>query len=160
MILHGERIKNAQSILKPYHDGAFTAWLKITYGNRQTPYNFLQYYEFHSLMPKHLRPQVENMPRQAVYTLASRDGEVEEKQEFVENYAGETKEELISQIRERFPLDLEDKRRQNIGENMIQGLRRLVTMVKRSRSRAKFSEEQQEISKELLEKLLDEVQQP
>src|ERR1700677_3684402 len=45
VILHGERIKRAQEILKKYRDGAFTAWLFATYGNRQTPYNFLQYYE-------------------------------------------------------------------------------------------------------------------
>ena len=40
-ILHGERIKKAQSLLKNYQEGAFTAWLMATYGNRQTPYNFL-----------------------------------------------------------------------------------------------------------------------
>ncbi|MCI0619341.1 pGP6-D family virulence protein, partial [bacterium] len=43
VILHGERIKRAQDILKKYREGAFTAWLFATYGNRQTPYNFLQY---------------------------------------------------------------------------------------------------------------------
>src|ERR1700690_3631894 len=46
-ILHGERIQKAQEILKKYRDGAFSAWLVNTYGNRQTPYNFLQYYEFY-----------------------------------------------------------------------------------------------------------------
>ena len=40
VILHGERIKQAQEILKRYRDGAFSAWLINTYGNRQTPYNF------------------------------------------------------------------------------------------------------------------------
>jgi len=47
IILHGERIKQAQTLLKEYKEGAFSAWLILTYGNRQTPYNFLQYFEFY-----------------------------------------------------------------------------------------------------------------
>ncbi len=78
-ILHGERIKKAQQILTRYRDGAFTAWLMTTYGNRQTPYNLMQYYEFYEAMPKPLRPLIEIMPRQAVYVLASRDGNIEKK---------------------------------------------------------------------------------
>ena len=67
-ILHGERIKKAQTILTRYKDGAFTTWLMAAYGNRQTPYNFLQYYEFHEKLPKPIRPLLEAMPRQAIYT--------------------------------------------------------------------------------------------
>src|SRR5688500_18052924 len=51
-LLHGERIKRVQQILTNYRDGAFSAWLIAVYGNRQTPYNFLQYYEFCEAMPK------------------------------------------------------------------------------------------------------------
>lgn len=101
-ILHGERIKRAQTILKKYREGAFTAWLMTTYGNRQTPYNFLQYFDFYSQVPQQLRAQVESMPRQAVYTLASRDGELEKKEEIVRNYKGETKQQMISLIRTTF----------------------------------------------------------
>ena len=72
VMLHGERIKRAQDILKNYKEGAFTAWLLATYGNRQTPYNFLQYYEFYTSMPEKLQPVIDQMPRQAIYTLASR----------------------------------------------------------------------------------------
>ena len=79
VILHGERIKRAQEILKKYRDGAFTAWLFATYGNRQTPYNFLQYYEFYTVMPQALHPKLDQMPRQAVYSLASRAGALREK---------------------------------------------------------------------------------
>lgn len=125
-ILHGERIKKAQTILMRYRDGAFTAWLIAAYGNRQTPYNFLQYYEFYEKMPKSLRSQIEAMPRQAVYTLASRDASIEKKQHFVEAYQGETKAALLSKIRELFPLEKEDKRRQNIGDSSIQQLKRLL----------------------------------
>ena len=34
------------------------------------------------------------MPRQAVYVLASRTGNLDKKQEIVENYRGETKAEM------------------------------------------------------------------
>lgn len=126
-ILHGERIKKAHSILTRYRDGAFTTWLIAAYGNRQTPYNFMQYYEFYESLPKTLRPQIEAMPRQAIYALASREGAIEQKQLIVENYKGETKSELLTLIRERFPLANEDRRRQNFGELTVQGLKRICT---------------------------------
>jgi len=134
-ILHGERIKKAQTILTKYRDGAFTAWLFAAYGNRQTPYNFLQYYEFYESMPKTLRPQIESMPRQAIYTLASRDGDLSKKQEIVEGYKGQTKQELLGIIREQFPLDLRDKRRQNGGELIVQDLNRVMKLLKSGKQR-------------------------
>jgi hypothetical protein len=121
-LLHGERIKQAQLLLKPYRDGAFTGWLRATYGNRQTPYNFLQYYDFLNAMPSKLRPQIENMPRQAIYTLSSRTGSLEKKRDLVISYNGETKEELMGLIRENFPLASSDKRKQDLGEGLIKKL--------------------------------------
>lgn len=150
-ILHGERIKKAHNILTRYRDGAFTAWLIAAYGNRQTPYNFLQYFEFYESLPKNLRPQIEAMPRQAIYTLASREGPFEKKQRIVENYNGETKTELLSLIREVFPLDYEDRRRQDFGEAAIQNLQRLHSIL-RSR-RATLTKTQKNAICKLLESL-------
>ncbi|MFQ5730030.1 MAG: pGP6-D family virulence protein [Waddliaceae bacterium] len=133
-ILHGERIRRAQDILKKYREGAFTTWLVAAYGNRQTPYNFLQYYNFYSAMPKTLRPQIELMPRQAIYTLASREGALEKKRHIVENYRGETKSEVLNLIRELFPLPAEDKRKENIGEGTKRSLTRLLVLVKNRRT--------------------------
>ncbi len=130
VILHGERIKRAQDILKRYKDGAFTAWLYATYGNRQTPYNFLQYYEFYTLMPQALHPKIDQMPRQAVYTLASRNGPVEMKEEIVKEYAGQPKQELLKAIREKFPLNDDDKRLPNFGAHGLSFLKRAKEMFK------------------------------
>lgn len=152
-LLHGERIKKAQNILKAYRDGAFTTWLIATYGNRQTPYNFLQYYEFYAAMPKTLRPQIDVMPRQAVYTLASREGSLEKKQEIVENYNGETKAEILYQIREAFPLATEDRRKENIQEGVMKSLVRLITLVSSRRSR--LSNKQKQAIFERLDQLYD-----
>jgi hypothetical protein len=124
-ILHGERIKKAHTLLTKYKEGAFTSWIIAAYGNRQTPYNFMQYYEFYQAMPKQLRLQIESMPRQAIYTLASREGTIEKKKKIVENYKGETKAEILNIIRETFPLSLDDKRRPSAGETAINGLQRL-----------------------------------
>lgn len=124
-ILHGERIKKAHTILIRYRDGAFTAWLMATYGNRQTPYNLMQYYEFYEATPKELRPQLESMPRQAIYTLASRQGDINAKLHIVANYNGETKLELLSLIRCAFPLNSDDRRRANFAENAISILSKL-----------------------------------
>lgn len=134
-LLHGERIKTAQKILKEYKDGAFTEWLIVTYGNRQTPYNFMQYFEFYQAMPKTLRPMVERMPRQAIYTLASREGDMAIKKKIVSDYKGQTKVELLELIREIFPLAEGDKRRQNPGEQMICSLNKLYSQLNQSKKR-------------------------
>lgn len=124
-ILHGERIKKAQEILKKYRDGAFSSWLVSIYGNRQTPYNFLQYFELYTALPQLLHGKLEEMPRQAVYSLASRKGPYEKKEEIVKNYQGEPKQQLLSLIRETFPLDQKDKRASDPAEQAIHMLRRL-----------------------------------
>lgn len=129
-ILHGERIKKAHQILTRYQDGAFTAWLIAAYGNRQTPYNLMQYYEFYERMPKTLRPQIECMPRQAIYVLATRTGSLEKKQEIIENYKGETKAEVLTLIRQVFPLAQTDKRKTDAGDQMIQQLEKLCSQMK------------------------------
>ncbi len=130
VILHGERIKKAQEILKLYRDGAFTAWLFATYGNRQTPYNFLQYYEFYTLMPQTLHPTIDQMPRQAIYTLASRNGAPEQKEAIIRNYQGQGKQELLQLIREEFPLAEDDKRLANFSSHAIAFLKRTLTSLK------------------------------
>jgi hypothetical protein len=130
-ILHGERIKKAQEIFKNYRDGAFSTWLLTTYGNRQTPYNFLQYYEFYLSLPAALLPKLDEMPRQAVYTLASRDAPLEKKKELLENYQGETKNEVLELIRQTFPLEESDNRREDLSNQalqLIQKLNRLLTL--------------------------------
>ncbi len=150
-LLHGERIKKAQTILLRYREGAFTAWLLAAYGNRQTPYNLLQYYEFYEASPKPLRFQIEVMPRQAIYTLASREGSLDRKLAIVEKYRGETKAELLHLIRQSFPLLDRDKRKRNHGEALLFALKKLlfeVKSVKGSLSRSQ-KEEIREIGRQL-----------
>ncbi len=156
-ILHGERIKRAQEVLLKYKEGAFTTWLMAAYGNRQTPYNFLQYYEFYNAMPKALRSQIDLMPRQAVYTLASRDGALEKKQEIVENYKGETKTVILHVIRETFPLPQEDKRKRNVGESAINSLNRLINLL--DSQRVRMTKGQKNHIVELIEQLVACVEQ-
>lgn len=127
-MLHGERIKKAQTILKRYREGAFSAWLVSTYGNRQTPYNFLHYYEFYLSLPPHLTPKLDAMPRQAVYTLASREASLEKKHEILENYQGETKQEMLTLIRREFPLENGDGRQEQRVQQAIHQLHRLLPL--------------------------------
>ncbi len=132
VILHGERIKKAQAILKKYKDGAFSAWLVYTYGNRQTPYNFLLYFEFYRSMEPLLQKQIDLMPRQAIYTLASRKGEIERKKHLIQTYKGETKNELLQLIRESFPLNENDKRKDIPAEMAIRSLSLLVSKLNKT----------------------------
>lgn len=156
-ILHGERIKKAQEILKNYRDGAFSAWLIATYGNRQTPYNFLQYYEFFIAMPKGLHNQIEIMPRQAIYTLASRQGPLQKKEEVVKNYQGESKQQLIELIRSIFPLPAEDGRQKKVTESTINQLAKLRTTLKQTPLR--FNNEQKQRLIDLLRELQKSIEE-
>lgn len=139
-ILHGERIKRAQEVLKKYRDGAFSAWLIHTYGNRQTPYNFLQYYELYMSIPKILQDKVDLMPRQAVYTLATRDCPKEDKESIIKNYKGESKRELLALIRERFPLLAKDKRAPNTAEHVLNKLHEIEREIQSTRFRPSKSQ--------------------
>lgn len=130
ILLHGERIKKAQILLKNYKEGAFTAWLTAAYGNRQTPYNFLQYFEFYTTLPRELQQKVFEMPRQAVYTLASREGEMQAKQKVIQEYNGEPKDLILEHIRKVFPLKTSDKRRQNLSGLTISTLSKLLERLK------------------------------
>lgn len=152
-ILHGERIKKAHGILTKYKDGAFTAWLIAAYGNRQTPYNLMQYYEFYMAMPSPLKTKVEEMPKQAIYTLAARDAPIEKKKKIVENFSGETKAELLLQIREEFPLHEEDRRRHNHGDAAIIFLRKSLNSLKTPKIKLKADQ------KELLEEMVEEIRE-
>ena len=126
IILHGERIKKAQLLLKNYKDGAFSTWLLYAYGNRQTPYNFLQYYEFYRALPAVLRERLTDLPRQAIYTLATRQGDIEVKEELVRTYQGESKEIFLEKIRNAFPLSLKDKRRTTVADQIAVSLERVL----------------------------------
>ena len=61
----------------------------------------------------------------AIYTLASREAPLDKKRSFVEDYRGQTKTELLTLIRQYFPLDDEDGRRQNAGEALLLALKRI-----------------------------------
>ena len=132
-LLHGERIKQAQAIFQKYKEGAFSAWLITSYGNRQTPYNFMLYYEFSTQLPHLLRQKVDTMPRQVIYTLASRDAPIEEKQNIVEAYSGQTKQEMLELIREKFPLDARDERKADKGQALLMQLTKLYYSYKQSK---------------------------
>ncbi len=129
VLLHGERIKKARDLLKKYREGAFSAWLLLTYGNRQTPYNFLMYYELFSLLPESLKIEAEKMPRQAIYTLAARQGPQEKKEDIIRNYRGESKVEMLDIIRKEFPLVASDRRQTPASKQalalLIKGIRLL-----------------------------------
>jgi hypothetical protein len=128
-LLHGERIKRAHTILTSYKEGAFTTWLSVVYGNRQTPYNLMQYYEFFSHLPNELKGKAESLPRQAIYTLASRNGEASLKWKLVAEYKGETKREMLEKIREFFPLPEHDRRKENKGDAVIDHLERALHLL-------------------------------
>jgi hypothetical protein len=92
------------------------------------------------------------MPRQAIYTLATREGELCKKEEIVRNYKGETKQQMIALIRSLFPLKEEDKRGEKIVENSIKQLERLHVTFRHAQP--KISPKQ----KQKLLKLLDLLQ--
>ena len=91
------------------------------------------------------------MPRQAIYTLASRDAPLKDKQQIVKNYSGQTKAELLSLIRERFPLEDEDQRKQSIADSALQALKKVFNQL--DRKNLKLTRKQ----KRQLNEILDEI---
>lgn len=132
-LLHGERIKKARDLLKNYREGAFTAWLITVYGNRQTPYNFLQYYEFYLSVSKDLHPLVETLPRQAIYTLASRDVPLSMKEKAIKTFANKTKQEILKCIRELFPIPAQDKRNVDTYLNICNSLQKVYPLLRNTK---------------------------
>lgn len=131
IILHGERIKKAQLLFSKYKEGAFSAWLITTYGNRQTPYNFLQYYDFYKSFSETMQKKIDSLPKQVIYALATREAEKEEKEKFILSYQGETKTELLSKLRDLFPLNESDERKQKNSDQALALLKKLSAVVQK-----------------------------
>lgn len=134
-LLHGERIQKAQEILKNYKEGAFTSWMVTVYGNRQTPYNLLHYYLFFNAIPRDARSSIEAMPRQAIYSIASREGALDEKVDFLLHNRGKTKSELLQLMRDLFPLEAKDRRRERPVEAALTALEKALYFLERKKSR-------------------------
>lgn len=111
VLLHGERIKQAQDLLADYSDGAFTKWLLNTYGNRQTPYSMLRYYEFYKNAPVEARAMIESAPKKAVYLLASREGDPTKKIELIQEHGTSSQSDLLLLIQSSFPTKETDGRK-------------------------------------------------
>ena len=152
IILHGLRIKKAKNLFKRYKEGAFSSWLIHTYGNRQTPYNFLLYYELYASLPSQLHAIVEEMPRQAIYSLSSRSISQKEKISFIKTYKGENKEEILEKLRKTFPLPSKDKRNSNKKEAITKPLKQALKRIKEE----VFLLTQED--KEAIKKLLQEIE--
>ncbi len=152
ILLHGERIKRAQEILKGYKDGAFTAWLLATYGNRQTPYSMLQYFDLYTSLPQKEKLLIESLPKKAAYALASREGAFETKLQLLKGYKGEKQQEMIVRIRETFPKNSADKRTKSLSLSLLHELEKLVA---RLEGRAeKFTPDERKRLQELGKKLI------
>jgi len=142
ILLHGERIKQAQELLKTYKEGAFSRWLITTYGNRQTPYNFLQFYEFFQTLTLDQKKTAEELPRQAIYSLATRKGPLQEKQKFLLASVGKTKQILLEEIRERFPLKENDKRGEKIFSKLFLAMASLEKEISQKKGHLQEKEKQ------------------
>lgn len=149
-LLHGERIKKAQELLKRYKEGAFTAWLQTAYGNRQTPYNFLQYFEFHSTLSKEQQSLIEELPRQAIYSLASRKAPLEEKLDLISRVKGQTKKQILEEMRARFPLSERDRRKSVVSKQVEALLKGAFSLVKTHQ----IAEEERRLLKKLARQIL------
>lgn len=144
ILLHGARIKKAQQLLKSYKEGAFTKWLVTAYGNRQTPYNFLQYFELYNGLDSSLKEIANDMPKQVLYSLSSRPIPPQKKEEFIKKFKGESKTELLKKLRDQFPTKPSDKRKpQKVAQ--IQKLLQEAQSLSRSKDFAPTHQEKEQI---------------
>lgn len=110
LILIGERLEHTRSIFTRYGQRAFNEWLIYTFGSRRTPYNILAYYHFFKQLPSNkLQQKMKQLPVQVVYTLATRPGDIQLKQQFVSNFTGQSQKELLKEISALFPIQKRSK---------------------------------------------------
>jgi len=148
ILLHGDRIQQAQKLLSNYREGAFTKWLMSTYGNRQTPYSMLRYYEFYQSATKEARLMIEAAPKKAVYLLASREGDKNKKLELIQKHGLSSQSDLILLIRATFPTH-ETDRRQPLNTSTIESMSKLCLKLENS-SKHLSDEDRIEIEKLIL----------
>lgn len=101
-ILHGERILRAKNILKKYKAKAFSSWILITYGNRQTPYNFLYYYTFYIELSREMKALVEQIPLSITYQLSSKNICSDEKIKFIKNHHKKPFNQMKTELKKSF----------------------------------------------------------
>jgi hypothetical protein len=151
VLLHGERIKQAQDLLSNYREGAFTRWLMSTYGNRQTPYSMLRYYEFYQSAPKEARKMIESAPKKAVYLLASREGDKNKKFKLIQEHGTSSQSDLLLLIQSTFPTEETDGRKP-LNTSTIESIGKLCLKLE---SRSKYLTEDDRID---IEKLIQRLQ--
>jgi hypothetical protein len=151
VLLHGERIKQAQDLLSNYREGAFTKWLMNTYGNRQTPYSMLRYYEFYQSSPKEFRSIIESAPKKCVYLLASREGDHSKKLDLIKEHGKSPQSDLLILIQTAFPIQESDKRKP-LNTSTIESMSKLC---KKLESRSKYISDEDRME---IQKLIDRLQ--
>ena len=130
VLLHGERITQAQKLLANYKDGAFSKWLLVTYGNRQTPYSMLRYYEFYQSAPEETRPMIEAAPKKCMYALASREVDLIKKLEGVKNNCNKSQADFLESIQSMFPTAQAGKRESVKNKSTLNSMDTLLIKLK------------------------------
>lgn len=146
VLFHGENIHKAQLLLKDHKKGAFGFWLAFTYGNRQTCYNFLNYFLLHHSLPEFMRKKLEKIPLKNAYLLGSVDLPQKKKQSILESYQGEGfkdwRKKVVKSNTQKKPRD----------EN-LQFLKTSLNALKKIKTESALTENSKEIVNEILELL-------
>jgi chromosome partitioning protein len=103
VLIVGKAIKKAQTILANYNNGMFSEWLVEMFGNVQTPYNFLRFFELHTLLKERSQKEYLSIPRRAAYKLAKVEGSTEQKEEFISQGKNKNASSLEEEIDILFP---------------------------------------------------------
>lgn len=152
ILLHGERIQQAQQILAKYRDGAFSKWLMAAYGNKQTPYSMLRYFEFYQDAPQDARVIIQAAPKKAIYLLATRDGEQSKKLELIKNHSKATQSDLVLLIESTFPVKKPLKRKPLMASTIAAMSKLCLKLEKRAQH---INEEDRQDIKKLIQRLQD-----
>ena len=130
VLLHGERISQAHKILANYREGVFTKWLLATYGNRQTPYSMLRYYELYQSAPQETQSMIEAAPKKCVYALASREIDQDKKLEFIKNNCNKSQGDFLMLIQSTFPTAQTNRRESVKNTSTIKSMDNLLIKLK------------------------------
>jgi hypothetical protein len=127
-LIVGEAVKKAQTVLSNYSSGVFSEWLVELFGNVQTPYNFLRFFELYTLLKERSQKEYLSIPRRAAYKLAKVEGSTEQKEEFISLGKNKNASSLEEEIDILFPKSQRATKTRKVSpENIPESLEKILS---------------------------------
>lgn len=134
LLLIGERISKARTILNQYKDQSFRSWLRLTYGSFKTGYNYISFFDLYMALPANLQFKLKEMPSKAAYILASKEASIQDKSQIIDNHYSDKSQKIISLIQQLLSIaKKKNKVRNSTIEEAIDSIEKMINTICRKK---------------------------